>query len=246
MNTTLSLAVILSNFVQEYPRPGEKPELSLTVGTHDPDRDTSKFRLSDAGKCRLMRFLKRKGVEVDHALPASVLLQMQAGNLLHAWIEKAVAMQGFLMSAEAALEDEHRIGHYDMILRNPVTGQTILYDIKTIHNKKAFYMQRDGTRADEQHIAQVVTYYLAIDEAWRFANADTPPPDAVRLAYVVRDTMEIREVDLIWLEKCRAEVREDWEILIRAWEAGKQPQANPSGWECRYCAYNQVCGSAQA
>lgn len=241
MNT---LELILSAFVQTYPHPGDKPELPLTIGTHDPDRDTSKFRLSDAGKCRLMRYLKRKGGEVDHAIPASVLLQMQAGNLLHAWIEKAVAMQGFLVSAEAELEDEHRIGHYDMILRNPAKEETILYDIKTIHNKKAFYMERDRKQADQQHIAQVVTYYLAIEDAWKYANAETPPPDAVRLAYIVRDTMDIREAE-IRVDTCKAEVIEDWALLIQCWEADTPPKANPNGWECRYCAYNQVCGAAQ-
>jgi CRISPR/Cas system-associated exonuclease Cas4 (RecB family) len=228
------LQTILDDFVRTYPKPGQPPELDLTVGTHDPDRDHSKFRLSDAGRCRLMRYYKRQGKAAGNGMPAHVLLQMQAGNLLHAWIERACYEMGCLVASEAALEDEHRLGHFDMILERPDGTEHILYDIKTITSKKAYYMDRDGKTVDPQHVSQLVSYALMLPD----------PVDKLRIAYVIRDTMEIRDVPVAMSEH-EDDVLDDWARLITAWKAGMEPEPNPKDWECRYCQYASVCPHAR-
>jgi CRISPR/Cas system-associated exonuclease Cas4 (RecB family) len=223
------LQQILHDFVTNYPRPDEPAQLDLTVGTHDPNRDTSKFRLSDAGKCRLMRYRKRQGKPGTNGISPDVMLQMQAGNLLHAYIERAVQWAGWMMDCEGTLEDEHRIGHYDMIVGKR-SDEQILYDIKTINSKKAYFMEREGNRADSQHIMQLVSYAIMFPGQL----------DDLRLAYVVRDTLEIREVEV---ERISSEptVIADWQILLDAWLNQEEPAANPAGWECKYCQYATNC-----
>ncbi|MGD9125734.1 MAG: PD-(D/E)XK nuclease family protein [Planctomycetia bacterium] len=206
--------------------------MTLTVGTHDPNRDNSKYRLSDAGRCRLMRYWKRQGKVGTRDIPGTVALQMQAGNLIHAYIETAMQRMGCLVASEAPLEDDHRLGHFDMVLLTP-DGQYILYDIKTITNKKAFYRAKYGDGADDQHIAQLVSYGLMYEDRL----------DALRMAYVVRDTMEIQEIP-IEMARHEDDVLSDWAILINAWDQQIEPDPNPQRWECAYCAYAHDCPSA--
>lgn len=228
-----TLQAILDEFVLTYPKPGQPAQLDVTVGTHDPNRDNSKFRLSDAGRCRLMRYYKRQGYLKTEPIPPDVLLMMQAGNLLHGWIERAVHEMGCLVSSEDTLEDEHRIGHFDMIIQHPQSQERILYDIKTITSKKAYYMEKNGIRAaNPQHIAQLVSYDLMLPDHI----------DALRMAYVVRDTMKMYEIP-IHREEHEEAVMDDWSILIAAWKANEEPEANPEPWECRYCPYASECPS---
>jgi len=221
---------ILHEFVTDFPRPGQPAQLELTVGTHDPNRDNSKFRLSDAGRCRLMRYWKRQGKPVTNTPTPDVLVQMQAGNLIHAYIERAAHDTGCLVASEDRLEDDHRIGHFDLIVKNPGGSELILYDIKTITNKKAYYMAKDGKQADAQHVAQLVSYALLYPE----------PLDALRIAYVIRDTLEITEAP-ISLPAHEEDVVADWAILISAWNTQTPPTANPEKWECQYCPYQTDC-----
>lgn len=227
------LQQLLHEFVTQYPGPNDPSQLELTVGTHDPTRDTTKFRLSDAGKCRLMRYWKRQGKPAANTMPPDAMLQMQIGNMLHAYIERAVQWMGCLVASEEPLEDDHRIGHFDMVIEPPDNdggGERILYDIKTINSKKAYFMERDGNRADPQHIAQLVSYAIMYPGEL----------DGLRLAYVVRDTLEIREVEVERIPNDPTVIG-DWMLLIDAWVAQHEPAANPSGWECKYCQYVNDC-----
>lgn len=222
---------ILYKFAQTYPQPGQTAQLELTVGTHDPDRDNSKFRLSDAGRCRLMRYYKRQGKPATSTLTPDVLLQMQAGNLIHAYIERAAHEMDYLVASEDRLEDEHRIGHFDMIIKDfDGSGGLILYDIKTISSKKAYYMAKDGKQADPQHVAQVNSYATL----YRKFGGEL---DELRIAYVIRDTMEVLEAPI----SHSAAVEADWNILIGAWICQEPPAANPDKWECAYCPYKNEC-----
>lgn len=227
------LQTIISEYLQTHPKPGEKPEITLTVPTHDPDRDTSKFRVSDAGKCRLMRYWKRQGKPALHETPFEWRIQAEAGNLLHAWIQFIVNASGCLVDAEGELQDEHRIGHFDMILERPDGTERLLYDIKTISNKKAFYMAKYGNGADEHHQLQLVTYFQMCP----------PGIDTLRIAYVTRDTLDIREIPILVAEM-KDRVEEDWSLLTEAWDKQIEPAANPEQWECKGCQYHDACDQA--
>ena len=207
-------------------------------------RDNSKFRVSDAGKCRLMRYWKRQGKPGKQEWPLETLKAMQLGINIHEYIQKIVTDLpcGITRAiCEQTVEDGQRIGHFDLYVElsdpvtSPVSGDlvhTILYDIKTKGSKQWFYFEKDGRKSDHAHEYQVLTYCSMID------NPDMPV-DECRIAYVNRDTFEMREniVDFGLEEK----VSEDWILLIQAWERQEEPAPNAQKWECKYCMYCAEC-----
>lgn len=203
---------------------------------HDTDerRAIPKFRMSDAGKCRLMRYWKRQGKPANLPLSIEMIRTMQVGILLHDFVVQTIA-QHFLARGstrlEGELQDDHRIGHYDAFVQT-VDG-SILYDIKTISGKKAYYMEKNNTTAaDLQHQAQIVTY----------ASLLKPRPDAIQIAYIERESLRVvRECPVLYAQRIQS-VQADWRALIDAWEKQREPLANPdAAWECTFCSYGADC-----
>lgn len=224
------LQTIFYDYLISHPKPGEKPEITLSVPTHDPDRDNSKFRVSDAGKCRLMRYWKRQGIPPSNTPSLDIRLVMESGNLLHAWFEYVFGKMGVVETVEQEVQDIHKLGHLDCILT--YNNIRILYDLKTISGKKMYYLNKNGNKPDKQHIYQVLTYYSLL----------RPFPDEVRIAYINRDNLEICEciVDLEDLKNIKS-VMGDWAALIAAWEMNMEPEPTAEDWECNYCSYHDRC-----
>lgn len=220
---------LIHEYLTTYPKPGEPPEITLTVPTHDPNRDHSKFRISDAGKCHLMRFWKRQGIEPTNSSSFDIRLVMESGNLLHAWFQYVLKKIGVIEAAEMEVQDEHKLGHFDCILA--YNNTRILYDLKTISGKKMYYFHKNGDKPDKQHIYQVLTYHSLLH----------PWPDDVRIAYISRDTLEICECVVHLGHNALVEAANDWGALIGAWEVDMSPAPNPEPWECNYCVYRDAC-----
>lgn len=192
-------------------------------------RDNSKFRVSDAGKCRLMRYWKRLGREYTLDIPSKSLRAMDIGIQLHDWIQRILKVQGGLIYAELEVSDDHRLGHLDALVE--MDGQMILYDFKFVNGKKLYYLTRNSPlKADKQHSHQIVTY----------ADMITFLPDELRVAYIDRDSLDILEIPVDYAQM-RPDVFQDWDTLITAWERQEEPTANPQSWECRYCIYTAEC-----
>ena len=208
-------------------------------------RDNSKFRVSDAGKCRLMRYWKRQGKPGKQEWPLETLKAMQLGINVHEYIQRIVTglPHGIARAlCEQRLEDEHRIGHFDLYLElsEPFisdTGrlvQAILYDIKTKGSKQWFHFDKDDRKNDRAHEYQLLSYDLM--------SLDLPV-DECRIAYINRDTFEIWE-NIIHFGNYSA-VEDDWEILIQAWNKQEEPAPNAEKWECKYCMYHDDCEHAK-
>lgn len=213
--------------------------------TDTESRDNSKFRVSDAGKCRLMRYWKRQGKPGKQDWTPDVLKAMQLGVNIHEYIQQIVMELPRGVSRalrEQRLEDEHRIGHFDLYLElsEPFTSdtghlvQTILYDIKTRGSKQWFYFEKEGRKSDPAHEYQLLSYDLmAVDL----------PVDECRIAYVNRDTLEICENIISFGDY--AGVKDDWDLLISAWNKQEEPAPNAQKWECKYCMYRDDCEHAK-
>lgn len=211
--------------------------------TDTAERDNSKFRVSDAGKCRLMRFWKRQGKPAEKGIPIETLRAMQQGINVHEYIQTAIAdLPGVEhLVTEHRLEDEHRIGHFDLLLSltSPLIDDAdpirhVLCDIKSKGSKQWHYFDRDGRQSDVTHVYQLTSYWLMAK--------DQMPIDACTLVYINRDTLEMHENDVnvaYWAK----EVESDWNLLINAWERQEAPEPCPAThYECRYCPYYQECG----
>lgn len=202
----------------------------------DEETDQRKFRVSDAGRCRLYRYWKRQGKERLQP-DARGLRIMEAGNIMHAWLEYALHEADVIVQSEIEVENEHSKGHADAIL-NFGDGKYILYDFKTISSKQAGYILSNGCKAKKEHQFQALSYALMLENGC--AHDEVLVPDECRIAYITREEMEIIaeipvDPDLL------PQVKKDWQLLISAWEKQEEPQPNPEHWECKFCPYKETC-----
>jgi len=151
------------------------------------ERDNSKFRVSDAGRCRHMRYLKRLGVEFSDEYESRVLRVFEVGHVFHRWVQAVLEEKGLLFAKEYEVEDEHRLGHIDAIVKTE--EGLILYDFKTVHSKKFNFLDRVGV--DEHYSMQAVSYYLLLPEEIRKEIVD------VRIAYISKDDLRIAEFSVL-------------------------------------------------
>lgn len=219
---------MITPILQEYLTTRQGTSIDLSIPT--------KFRMSDAGKCRLMRYLKRSGKPFEQS--HGNLFALEAGNVIHSWVENAVFSAGYGVESEGELEDEHRIGHFDLLL--DVNEELVLVEVKTVNSKKMYYIDRQNA-PDKQHLYQLVTYWEAIHTSSPILKSSETLSRAY-IVYINRDNwQDIREleveIDRLWQE----EVRQDWNILLDAWLNHDAPSPNPESWECHYCNYKNDC-----
>lgn len=191
-------------------------------------RDNTKFRISDAGRCRLMRYWKRQGRPFSDEHDARVLRIFEVSTMIHKWLQDILQAKGILEAVEFRVEDEHRLGHVDAIVRTE--SGLILYDFKTVNSRKFHYKKENGFD-DVHHAMQAVSYAMMLP----FQVSD------VRIVYVSKDDLQIEEVSVLNFEGIFEKTKEDWEILIRAWIENSEPEPNPLPWECQYCVYKSIC-----
>ena len=226
------LQTILNNF---FSTDTEILTIMLEVSTHNKHPDHAKFRASDAGKCHRMRYWKRQGLAGKRELTLELQMAMQTGNLLHAFVQYALGEMGVLFAAEMALEDDHRIGHLDALVKDD--DKLILYDFKTVGGKQMYYLKQDE-RPKSEHVLQVMTYHQM------YINTNGGPVeyqsiDECRIAYISRDTLEM--LDLSIHPNNTFTVNADWEKLVGYWERQETPPMVSNNWECKYCPYNSTC-----
>lgn len=198
------------------------------------ERDNSKFRISDAGKCHLYRYWKRAGKPMDQKIEANGYRAMELGIQLHELIQEhlyAARMDGKIadIQFERIIEDEHRLGHFDALFS--IDKEVILYEFKSVSSKQTYYMRKNGDTEKRQHALQIMTYRNLIP--YLITQA--------RIAYINRDNLEvvadIQVNPMQWI----SEMLKDWDTIIEAWKRGIEPEANPEHWECRYCGYRESC-----
>lgn len=201
------------------------------------ERDNSKFRISDAGKCHLYRYWKRAGKPMTQKIEANGYRAMELGIQLHELIQEflvAARMDGEItdIQFERVVEDEHRLGHFDALFS--INGEKILYDFKTISSKQAYFMQKNGDTEKRQHALQLMTYRNLLPYAIKQA----------RIAYINRENLDVVADIQVNPMRWISETLKDWDTIIGAWKRDREPAANPEHWECKYCPYIQSCGAA--
>ena len=219
------IAQILDAFYQERQRQDEVERAAV-----------NKYRMSDAGKCRLMRYWKRQG-KPRTSLALEVLRPMQAGIVLHEFLGQVIAASVRPIGGarlEGTVEDDHRIGHYDIWAQT--SDKSYLIDLKTVSGKKANYLAKYGTQPDMPHRHQIVSYASLLPER----------PDELLIVYVNRESLAVAAEYAVNYDLTIKDVEEDWRILIDAWIHQQSPEANPdSNWECQYCPYSAACPNAR-
>ncbi len=206
---------MLANLVDEY----------IETKRSSETRDISKFRVSDAGRCHLMRFWKRQGKPFTDEPDARTYRVFEVGHVFHVWLQDLLAEKGLIVGKEFKVEDKHRLGHIDALV---MTEQgLVLYDFKTVHSRKFHYMKNgDG---DRHYMMQAYTYATLLP----LGVTD------IRIAYISKDDLCISEVSVD--EAIEQNVMDDWNMLLSAWERQEEPEPHPMDWECKYCNYRSSC-----
>lgn len=189
---------------------------------------SEKFLVSDAGRCRLMRYWKRQGKETSIVYDSRMLRVFKAGSIFHEWVDDILNKKGSLFVKRIRINDEHRSGEVDNIIYED--GKKILYEFKSVHSKKFSYLAERGM--DLHHACQVVTYRhmlpFEVDDA--------------RVCYISKDDLRVHEDSVYKVyPNIDLTVETDWYVLIEDWKAGREPEPNPENWECAYCDYRDTC-----
>ena len=189
-----------------------------------------KFRVSDAGRCHLMRYWKRQGKPFTDLPDERTRRVFEVGHIFHRWIQDILQRKGLLLAKEYEVMDEHRIGHVDAIVRYE-DDWVVMYDFKTVHSRKFHWKKKENSYSDMHYAMQAWTYYQMI-------NIDV---HEVRLAYISKDDLLIDEILVSDYDSIGSKTIEDWDLLISAWVKGEEPKPNPMNWECMYCVYRSAC-----
>jgi CRISPR/Cas system-associated exonuclease Cas4 (RecB family) len=189
-------------------------------------RSHDKFRVSDAGRCHLMRYWKRQGKPFTDEPDARTQRVFEVGHVFHVWLQDLLTEKKMLVGKEFEVEDIHRVGHVDAIVM--AQEGLILYDFKTVHSRKFHYMRNgDG---DRHYAIQAYTYATMLP----FGVVD------IRVAYISKDDLCIEEIS-VNTDDISDYVMQDWQTLINAWNRNLEPEPNPMSWECKYCSYKSSC-----
>jgi CRISPR/Cas system-associated exonuclease Cas4 (RecB family) len=209
---------MLANLVDTY--------ISEKRNTNDSGND--KFRVSDAGRCHLMRYWKRQGKPASDDFDERTLRVFEVGHVFHVWLQDLLIEKGILVGKEFEVEDIHRRGHIDALIQTE--SGLLLYDFKTVHSRKFTYLTDES---DRHYHMQAASYTLMLP----FGVAET------RIAYISKDDLRILELP-VDVEEIKDAVTADWYTLVSAWANQKEPTPNPQDWECRYCTYRASCEHA--
>ena len=193
-----------------------------------PYVSSGKFNVSDAGRCHLMRFWKRKAEKVKADFDERAYRIFEVGHIFHGFIQDILGKKGDLLARELRVEDEHRAGIIDAIVQS--NGKVILYDFKTVHSRKFFWIKKE---ADLHYHYQAATYTSMVK-----VKPTGFSIDETRICYISKDDLLIKEVPVFITDK---QLVADWNPLIAAWTTNTEPEKNPMSWECKYCNYIAHC-----
>lgn len=187
-----------------------------------PDPDIRKFRVSDAGKCLRMRYFKRmepKGVQNGGSNGRQMM-----GTLFHEWLEAEIGRElgRGLIGTEIPVEDEHRIGHIDMLIARD--GELVVVDIKTVTH---MLVSKLVTSPPVPYLYQAATY------------ASMVGANSAEILFLDKDTLD--RIPVLVPKECWELARKDWEQLLGFWASGTVPEMTENRSECQRCPWISEC-----
>jgi CRISPR/Cas system-associated exonuclease Cas4 (RecB family) len=185
-----------------------------------------RFYVTDAGKCPRSVFFKFKQAPCRD-LEARILRLFDHGNYIHELIVKALSGQNVLRGEEINIPANNLIsGRADALIQ--VDGQDYVVDIKSI-NSMSF---RTLTEPSPEYVYQLQLYLHFFQIAQGV------------LLYVNKDTQDLKEFLLDYDSSLCNRLLDELEELGQMISENQVPvrlDEWPSGGQCRYCPYKEVC-----
>ena len=210
--------------------------VNRALDTPREKREITSWHASGFGSCPTGRYLERLGVEPDEPFDQRTLRVFSAGTKFEEWMIE-LALKG-LPDAQISLTQQVRVeigdwgvsGYADAVV--DVSGERIVYEIKSKHSRAFHWMEKMGEGAMRQHQMQVWLYLhgLGIEEG--------------RILYVSKDDLCMLEYPVYHSDgELSAEVANEVSLLNRAWEAKLPPRPieDPKAWQNKYCRFHKQC-----
>jgi len=201
------------------------------------------FWVSSAYSCNRKRFYGRKNEPKSNLPNIRALRTFHVGNMFHAWIQDEMRKMAKGFEIEFYLRDKKTFGSeisglIDCIAR--FNGKNILYDFKSINSRAFKFLATKKYGASPSHVLQVATYYLILK------TTKEKEIDEVRLVYVDKDSLKIKEMPIPMTKKIIKATEDDWAECIAYWKKKELPPAKPKeAWECSYCNFKDTCKKAK-
>lgn len=210
-------------------------ETYLQASFDRPSKKERKYYVSDMGKCRRMRFFKRKGVITEFEGYVNWLLQI--GNLYHDFGYKALEAQGLLVEAESRVETDDFSGRYDGIIKDKEGKHP--FDFKSVGGYKMKLVMDKG-ETDSFDISQLLTYILLLQED----GSDIS--DEGFIVYINKEPS--KKVPYAFFQRSyhltdyrRRDLKKEMEDMKTAWITNKPPKCNCVRWMKDYNPFQPIC-----
>jgi hypothetical protein len=202
---------------------------------------TGYWRSSSLGSCLCGAYLARQGKAADEPFDDRTLRVFSLGHFAEDWLLDLVSRSlpaGYAMDRQLEYKsrDGTLVGHYDARVTT-AEGVPLVYELKSCHSRKFWYMVNQGRGADVHHKMQLWSYL------WMSGVAEG------RIVYVSKDDLCLQEYPVFWSDEgLRKLVEDELATLNQAWalQVAPDPVLDPKDWRYRYCRYHRQCTAIAA
>lgn len=189
-------------------------------------KDRTKFYISDAGKCQRSIFFKFKNVP-ETKLDPRILRIFEHGNFLHRNIFSILHRLKIGVTTEVSIPAQEIIsGRADALLT--IEGQNYVLDIKSINSM--LFRKMTGPKTEHAYQLQLYMHFFNIKKGI--------------LLYIDKDLQQFKEFIIDYNKDICENLIKNFEELSKKIESETVPDVVPNfpnDWQCRYCAFKQIC-----
>lgn len=203
------------------------------------DRPKERWWATDFGKCLGGAYYSRlgeKGKEKDDR----TYRVFKAGNLFEQFVIDTLKSKAqgyeFIQPKTIYLKEHDLAVRPDLIVKNKETGKQYVYEFKSCHSDKFWWMEKKGEGPDKHYLMQTYCELMAtgIEEG--------------RLMYISKDDLCIAEYSIsIHDEEIKMKVLKELQALNEAWRVKVPPPVEPAivngkiNWKAQYCPHHHLC-----
>lgn len=196
------------------------------------DKEYKSWRASRIGQCPRAHYLLRKGAEQTNPPDERTLRVFAAGDTFHKFVQDIAEEQGSENKVEQEVFDEKLDlgGRYDLLVKDK--EKTILYDIKSVHSRAFWNMEKEDREVYPHHKMQLGAYMVMLKDSGE-------PVDEGRMFYISKDDLVTKEVTIALTEELEKSVRDELALLNKHWKENTLPKCTCAGtkWGVMYCPF---------
>jgi len=210
--------------------------------TSSPNVDRRSLDISDALKCRRMRWLKYNNYPRSKFTVKSLMNFMLGRVTEKVLVNYLKTLGGIVIKKQMYLIhylDSRIRGKLDIILN---LGKIKVVEVKSQDAWQFWKKGKDEAELSSFFEAQCANYIDILQHHGEDVD------DKGVILEVSRDTFKMRERDTRDIKDLREKLHDDWQELILAIDEDKIPpvlDTYPDDWQCKYCGVSKACEELQ-